>query len=369
MTYTLRGKCSHFGGPADTGVTKSEDLAFWEEWKQVVNDKCEALFLPKQPPNTSGLARRLDPSVFYLATRWDYNRPNESKNELKKHTALVRSIKTGKQFEARPVDWGPNPENEVYRIADLSPGLMDALGIITDDEVEVTYPYRALEQEAAAVAKYNSIVISSGHSSKCPGASGYIDEVTEARRIVDQLVIEFKKRGCKVESFHDDVSTTVSQNLDRICSYHNDRERDLDISVHFNAGGESDRPIGTEVLYLTQAELASRLSAAIASCGFIDRGGKYRNDLSFLKNTEMPSVLLEICFVDSEPDVDLYKRGTTFQDVCVALADELLGEYEEEGAEPHPPRPPRPASPAHVDIVISGSANVVVTINGVPVPM
>jgi hypothetical protein len=41
---------------------------------------------------------------------------------------------------AFPADWGPH-EN-TGRVADISPGLMDDLDLKTDDEVEVTFPYR-----------------------------------------------------------------------------------------------------------------------------------------------------------------------------------------------------------------------------------
>jgi hypothetical protein len=54
--------------------------------------------------------------------------------------ALVRAKRTGIELTAFPADWGPN-EN-TGRIADISPGLMDDLGIGTDDEVEVTFPYQ-----------------------------------------------------------------------------------------------------------------------------------------------------------------------------------------------------------------------------------
>jgi hypothetical protein len=53
--------------------------------------------------------------------------------------ALVTATKTGIALTAFPSDWGPN-EN-TGRIADLSPGLMTDLGIETDDEVTVVYPY------------------------------------------------------------------------------------------------------------------------------------------------------------------------------------------------------------------------------------
>jgi hypothetical protein len=125
------GTCSWFGGPDDDGVSPSEGLAFLYE----VSDAPD-LFLPEQPPGTTGLARRLDPETFYVATRWDYDvTPKEMLRDQSKK-ALVRA--NDREFLARPADWGPN-EN-TGRVADLSPGLMDALGIDTDSRVEVIYP-------------------------------------------------------------------------------------------------------------------------------------------------------------------------------------------------------------------------------------
>src|SRR5215472_1456936 len=128
-----RGKVSWFGGPNDTGVTPSEGLAFIYEY----STKPE-IFLPTQPAGTTGLARRLDPDKRYLALRWDYNQ--FSKTRLAgPEVALVRATKTKRQFPAHPADWGPH--TKTGRVADISPGLMRELGIDTDEEVEVTYPY------------------------------------------------------------------------------------------------------------------------------------------------------------------------------------------------------------------------------------
>ena len=113
------------------GVSPSEGLAFIFE----VSD-APHLFLDEQPPGTTGLARRLDPAQFYVACRWDYDLyPKES---LLQNMAMVRAPSTGLQFAASPADWGPN--SNTGRVADISPGLMDALGITTDEEVEVIYP-------------------------------------------------------------------------------------------------------------------------------------------------------------------------------------------------------------------------------------
>jgi N-acetylmuramoyl-L-alanine amidase len=303
----LLGKCSWFGGPDDTGVAPDEGLAFIYEL-----DDAPHLFLPEQPPGTTGLARRLDPEKFYIACRWDYEQT--SKEELLELRVVVRAPKTGKQFIAEPADWGPH-EEKTGRVADLSPGLMAALGITTDDEVEVSIP--VVEEDRAM-----TVVISSGHGLKIRGASGYLDEVDQARRVVPAVAARLRRNGCQVFEFHDDTSTTQQQNLETIVDYHNSQARDLDVSVHFNAYETTDEPMGTEVLYVSQSGLAAQLAAAIAAAGdLIDRGGKYRSNLYFLNNTTAPAVLLEVCFVDSSADAALYLEN--FEDICNAIADAI----------------------------------------------
>lgn len=166
--------------------------------------------------------------------------------------------------------------------------------------------------------RYNSIVISSGHGLYVRGASGIIDEVDEARRVVESVADRLRGRGIDVKTYHDDVSQSQNENLNRIVDYHNAQVRDLDISVHFNAYEQVDKPMGTEVLYTSQAGLASQLAKAIASTGLIDRGAKYRDDLFFLNNTAMPAVLIEVCFVDSDADCDIY--ADKFGDICEMIA-------------------------------------------------
>jgi N-acetylmuramoyl-L-alanine amidase len=344
---TLSGKVSWFGGPNDEGVAPDEGLAFIYG----VEDRPE-LFLEHQPAGTTGLARRLNPEQLYIACRWNYD--ETPKTMLREMRVMVWAPLTGREFAAIPADWGPN--EETGRVADLSPGLMEALGIQTDDEVTVTY-------EGVTPMPFESIVISSGHGLHVRGAHGILDEVDEARRVVEELADMLRDRGVSVVTFHDDVSTMQNENLNRIVDFHNKHTRDLDISVHFNAYEQTSKPMGTEVLYITQGALAGKLATAIAESGFINRGAKKRTDLFFLNQTEAPAVLLEICFVDSEADADLY--CSTFNDICMSLADELGGVVEVFGDEAAPPQPVTPPPPARVDIEVSGP--VVITVNGVVV--
>jgi N-acetylmuramoyl-L-alanine amidase len=180
---------------------------------------------------------------------------------------------------------------------------------------------------------YERIVISSGHGKYVRGASGIIDEVDEARRVVDELANELRDRGVDVTVFHDNTSQSQNENLNTIVNYHNAQTRDLDVSVHFNAFEQVEKPMGTEVFYVTQSALAGQVSAAIASCGFIDRGGKKTGDLFFLNHTTMPALLIEVCFVDSEADCECYE--VQFQAICTAIGDVLGGGIE--GGEELPP--------------------------------
>lgn len=134
--FSAQGKCSWFGGPDDTGVSPSEGLAFIFDV-----DEAPHLFLPYQPSGTSGLARRLNPWVNYVACRWDYDvTPKEMLRESGER-ALVRTNKW--EALAFPADWGPH--GDTNRVADLSPGLMEVLMLSTDDEVEVIYPFKFRE--------------------------------------------------------------------------------------------------------------------------------------------------------------------------------------------------------------------------------
>jgi hypothetical protein len=162
------------------------------------------------------------------------------------------------------------------------------------------------------------IVISSGHGLHVRGAEGLIDEVDEARKVVTEAAGWLRKNGHSVIEFHDDTSQTQSENLDTIINFHNAQDRDLDISVHFNAYEMTSKPMGTEVLYLTQDELASMVAEAISSAGdLLNRGAKQRTDLAFLNGTDAPSILIEVCFVDSEEDVENYNQN--FEAICEAI--------------------------------------------------
>lgn len=178
------------------------------------------------------------------------------------------------------------------------------------------------------------VVISSGHGKYVRGASEYIDEVNEARLVVENVAKHVRDMGGKAITYHDNVSKTQDENLRRIVDFHNSQTRDLDVSIHFNAYEKTSKSMGTECLYVSQSELAGRVAAEVAAAGELtNRGAKKRTDLYFLNNTEAPAILDEVCFVDSSYDVERYKRN--FELICRGIAVEIVGE--ETMAEPSPP--------------------------------
>jgi hypothetical protein len=188
------------------------------------------------------------------------------------------------------------------------------------------------------------IAISSGHGKYVRGASGYIDEVDEARKVVEQTATVLREMGVQTATFHDNTSHDQSTNLSTIVNWHNKQTRDLDLSLHFNAYQTTSSPMGTECLYVTQQSLAKKVSEYIADAGdFIDRGPKKRTDLYFLNNTNEPAILVETCFVDSKADTDLYHKF--FAHICDALAEAISGIKPPEEERPPAERPDRPDRP------------------------
>jgi peptidoglycan hydrolase-like protein with peptidoglycan-binding domain len=185
------------------------------------------------------------------------------------------------------------------------------------------------------------IVISSGHGLHVPGASGYLDEVTCAREIVDQVAVYLRRAGVDTIVFHDNTSHSVDENLDTIVSFHNNQgPHDYDVSVHLNAFEATSKCMGTEVIYVTQSTLAANISEAIADAADLpNRGGKYdERGLAFLWNTNAPAVLVEVLFVDSRCDAQHY--SDRFDEICGALAAALSGQPISPGEPGRPERPP-----------------------------
>ena len=169
------------------------------------------------------------------------------------------------------------------------------------------------------------ITASPGHYGQGTGASGLIDEVTEAIRVTKEVVRILKAAGIQTNYIEDNVSKSQTANLTWLVKQHNKTSREIDVSIHFNSvPGKSNRGIGTEVLYVNPVVkgIAEQLSDAIAKAtGLKNRGAKRRGNLAFLNGTTKKALLIEVCFVNDSVDVALYRRD--FDKICRAIANEL----------------------------------------------
>ena len=168
------------------------------------------------------------------------------------------------------------------------------------------------------------ICMSSGHSKYVRGAAGYLDEVNCARAVVDETARLLNAAGVETKTYHDDLSHSQDENLNRLVNWHNGQSRTYDVSVHFNAYQTTSAAMGTECLWYTQEALAKKIADGIAKATALpNRGAKYRDNLFFLKNTAAKSVLVEVVFVDSSTDAATYEEE--FHAICAALASALAG--------------------------------------------
>lgn len=150
------------------------------------------------------------------------------------------------------------------------------------------------------------INVHGGHNRIVPGASGYLDEVTEDRAVTAKVIARLRALGHTVYDCTDDSGRTQGQNLSTIVKKCNAHKADLDVSIHLNSGGGK----GTEVLVYSDtgkaAAYAVKICAAIAELGYRNRGVKERKNLYVLKHTSAPALLVECCFVDSATDKSIY---------------------------------------------------------------
>ena len=180
------------------------------------------------------------------------------------------------------------------------------------------------------------IVMSSGHGKYIRGAEGPspwgLDEVDEARRVVERTADELIKMGVSVVTYHDDVSDDQSENLNRIVQFHNNQgAHDFDISVHFNSAdfngsNWTSNPVGHEVWYKTSngKTISKQICDTVCSAvPFKNRGVKQTNNLAYLNNTAQVASLIEVCFVNSKGDVSIYEER--FNDICAAIASGIAG--------------------------------------------
>lgn len=151
------------------------------------------------------------------------------------------------------------------------------------------------------------IVVNAGHTkfSKGTGASGYLNESTETRKIAYELM------KLLADSKHEVIPAVYdksSNNLKEVVTLANNKNADLVISIHLNAGGGQ----GCEVFTWKGQKTPQAVGICnnLAALGFKNRGVKDGSNYYVIKNTKstVKTILVEVCFVDSKTDAELFKK-------------------------------------------------------------
>ena len=154
------------------------------------------------------------------------------------------------------------------------------------------------------------IAVRGGHVPKFTGASKFIDELTEDRKVKNSVIMYLDQLGCDVldvtppdntNSLHNDLSHGVNKA--------NNWGADLFVSIHFNKAYDIyNGCLGSEVCVHSKFDIAQRVVNELSKLGFKNRGQKIRKNLYELNHTKMKAMIIEVCFVEATEDVALYKK-------------------------------------------------------------
>jgi N-acetylmuramoyl-L-alanine amidase len=178
--------------------------------------------------------------------------------------------------------------------------------------------------------------IDCGHNCKPDtGAVGIRAEDVLTLDIGRKLMAKLANRGHGVVDCTPNSADSVNDSLRKRVLKANSSQVGLFVSIHFNkflAGSTTTpQPMGTEIYAIsnTSAAIAKQVLDNLVGLGFKNRGVKNTN-LYVLKNTSMPAILIEVCFLDSQADMILLEK-LGVDKIVEALVHALVGDSKDQG--------------------------------------
>ena len=107
---------------------------------------------------------------------------------------------------------------------------------------------------------------------------------------------------------------------------------DLFVSIHRNSSGTPNQYQGVETLVYSEGgfpqEVAENINAELEEIGYINLGIEERPRLIVLNSTQMPAVLVEAGFINSDADNELF--STMFEETATAIANGIAVSFDED---------------------------------------
>ena len=169
-----------------------------------------------------------------------------------------------------------------------------------------------------------SIMMDAGHGGREPGAvyQGR-QEKDDALRLALAVGEILQNNGIDVEYTR---TTDVYETPYQKAMEANEAGVDLFVSIHRNSFPTDNTAFGVESLVYDLSglkyEIAQSINQQLEAVGFRNLGVTARPNLVVLKRTKMPAVLVEVGFINSDVDNELFDDN--FDDIALAIAEGIL---------------------------------------------
>ena len=168
------------------------------------------------------------------------------------------------------------------------------------------------------------VVLDAGHGGANPGATyNGRQEKDDALALVLAIGPILETNGVEV---HYTRTSDIYESPYQKAMEANNIGADYFVSIHRNSSPYPNQYTGIESLvynrYSEAARLAYNINTQLEQIGFVNHGVNERPNLVVLNSTQMPAVLVEVGFINTDADNQLFDER--FNDIAQAIADGIL---------------------------------------------